>query len=718
MAAPTVTPPRPPAEPVAPQAAAGPPPVPAPAPLGPPSFGHRAEVQALRAVAVALVVLYHAAPGAVPGGYVGVDVFFAISGLLITSQLLREVDRRDTVSLRRFWARRLRRLLPAALLVLAATTVLTLLVVPVARWETILSEVRASVLYVENFQLASSSVDYFAAAEDPSPVQHYWSLSVEEQFYVLWPLLLIAGLVAARRRRAVPRTLVVGVIGAATAASLAYAIWRTAVDPVPTYFSTPARAWEFGAGALLALAGARASGIRHGLRAAVSWAGFAAIFAVALIYTHDTPFPGLAAVIPVLGAVAVMWAGMPDVRWGPGRAMAGRAVQWTGDASYGIYLWHWPLLVLLPLVVGVTAGTGTAIAAVALTVVFAALSKWLVEDPIRHGGLNALATRWTFGAAAAGMLAVLILVGVGGELRDRELRADVAVTKQTIEGRPACFGAASRDTTRPCNNLALERMVVPTPLVAKATENAPCDIVDRGARLRVCRFGAPGPEPATVALVGDSHASAWRAAVDGVATRRGWRAVSLTYTGCPFSRAVRDVPQPARGRCEQFRREAFAWLRDHPEISTVVTVALAGGSGVVTEGGESQFAAAQQGYREAWRGLPDSVKHIVVIRDNPKAGAGADECVQDAVDAGRPAGRACAIPRDEALDPDPQVAAAQTSGDLRVRVVDLTDRFCDARECFPVVGGALVHRDQDHVNPIFGATLGPALDEKLPSTLG
>lgn len=716
MAAPTVTAPR-----HDPLSSVAPPSTEAPAsaakPLGPPSFGHRAEVQALRAVAVTLVLLYHAAPGAIRGGYVGVDVFFAISGLLITSQLLREADRRDTLSLRRFWARRARRLLPAALLVLGIVTAVTLLFVPVARWDVIFSEVRASVLYVENWQLAHSSVDYFAAQEAPSPVQHFWSLSVEEQFYVLWPLLLLGGLAGARRLVRPTRQAVITVIAVATTASFAYAVWRTMVDPVPTYFSTPARAWEFGAGALLALAGARARRAPDWLRAGISWIGLAAIVASALVYTTDTPFPGLFATIPVFAAVAVMWAGLPGASWGPARAMRLRAVQWVGDTSYGIYLWHWPLLVLLPIVLGVTANTGTALLAIALTLVLSWVSKLAVEDPVRNGILNTLPTRWTFLAAATGMIAVLGLTVYGGMKREDELRADTAKTKQTLAGPPQCFGAASRDPQRPCTNPALDLMVIPTPLEAKETENAPCDIVDRGARLRVCRFGAPGAAAPTVALVGDSHASAWRAAVDELAKARGWRAVSLTYTGCPFSVAVRDVPQPARGRCQQFRREAFAWLDAHPEIDTVIAVSLAGGSGVRTKAGQSERGAAEDGYRGAWKRLGDTVRNILVIRDNPKAGKGTDECVQRAIDARRPAGPACAIPRDEALDPDPAVAAAQTSGDFRVRVVDLTERFCDGLRCYPVIGGALVHRDQDHVNPVFGATLGPALDEKLPPTL-
>ena len=237
------------------------------------------------------------------------------------------------------------------------------------------------------------------------------------------------------------------------------------------------------------------------------------------------------------------------------------------------------------------------------------------------------------------MVVLLAVAALGDAIRERELRQAADRTRATLASGPPCFGAASRDPEQPCVNRQLRLMVVPTPLEAKETENAPCEIVGRGERLRVCRFGADGDEPPTVALIGDSHASAWRAPVDRVAEGRGLHGVSLTYTGCPFSTAVRDVPEPARGRCEQFRDEVFAWLEGQPQIRTVVTVALAGGSGVVADGGRSQEQAAADGYADAWRRLPDTVEQIVVIRDNPKAGKGTDECVQRAIDGKRPAGR-------------------------------------------------------------------------------
>src|SRR3954447_11272523 len=256
----------------------------------------RPEIQSLRGIAVALVVVNHFWTSALPGGFTGVDVFFVISGFLITSHLAGELESSRRISLVTFWARRARRILPAALTVLLLCAFATLAFVPETSWPRFLDEIRASAAYVENWQLAASAVDYFKATDPPSPVQHYWSLSVEEQFYLVWPILLSAAAIMAPRgkqRRAAAWT-----IGAAVAASLAYSVWRTAHDPSAAYFVTPTRAWELGAGGLLALA--PASGLRWpAWRSAVSWLGLAAMAITAALYRSGTPFPGIAAVLPV-----------------------------------------------------------------------------------------------------------------------------------------------------------------------------------------------------------------------------------------------------------------------------------------------------------------------------------------------------------------------------------------------------------------------------------
>jgi hypothetical protein len=276
---------------------------------------------------------------------------------------------------------------------------------------------------------------------------------------------------------------------------------------------------------------------------------------------------------------------------------------------------------------------------------------------------------------------------------------------------PSCFGAAARDPQRgPCSDPRLRLAVEPKPAVAAELPNTPCEHV--GFRPAVCAFGAPPAEAvATVALVGDSHAGHWRGALDTVARERGWRGLSITHTSCPLQKVVRDLPEPRRTWCAQWKADVFAWFRAHPEVSTVFVAGLTGGRGVVARRGQSPFQAAVDGYVGAWADLPPTVRRIVVIRDTPKMrGRGRTlACVERAVARGASPGPACAVPRRVALDPDPAVAAARIVGSPRVRTIDMTRYFCGPRACEPVIGGALVARDASHVTAVFSTSLGPFL---------
>ena len=652
----------------------------------------RPEIQALRAVAVALVLVYHWWPSSLQGGFVGVDVFFAISGYLITAHLLREVEATGRVSLLGFWARRARRILPAALVVLLFCTLATLAFVARLHWEQFLQEIRASTFYVENWHLAREAVDYLAADEAPTPVTHFWSLSAEEQFYLVWPVLILAGAAIGRRAIAV-------VLWAVTLVSLAWSVHLTAADPAVAYFVTPTRAWEFGAGGLLALASASARA-----RPALSWAGLAAIAVAAVAYSPATPFPGVAALLPVVGALAVIWAAAPTVPLTP------RPVQLLGDISYSVYLWHWPLLVLAPIALGRATTTPERLLLLALTLVLGWVTKVAVEDPVRRGSfLVGRRPAWTFATMAAGS-AVVLGLGLSGQSDVRRTIAEARdETTRVLRQPPVCFGAAARDPRRRCRDRRLRLTVVPTPIEARGSPNAPCTRVERTGLLNVCAFGARKAQSrGTIALIGDSHASHWRAAVDVAAEARRWRGLSLAHTGCPLSAAVREMPEPRRSECVRWNREVLAWLGRNPEVRTIF-VSQSAVAAVVAPPGTSQLEAQAAGYREAWRRVPRSVERIVVLRDTPRAlPEGATlECVEEAMLARRPAGEVCALPRSRALPRDPAVVAA---GSLpRVRVIDLTRFFCDARRCFAVVGGALVHRDVSHVTATFATTLGPYL---------
>ncbi len=645
----------------------------------------RPEIQALRAVAVAVVVVCHFWPGVLPGGFVGVDVFFVISGFLISSQLLREAGATGRVRLAAFWARRARRILPAALLVLALCAAATLTLVPAVDRPGFLAQVRASAFYVENWQLAHDAVDYFAASDAISPVQHYWSLSVEEQFYLVWPVLILAA--AAVHRRAIGPALAL-----VTAASLVWSLHDTAANPAAAYFVTPTRAWEFGLGGLLALLAPRRG------PAALAWAGLAAIAFAAVAFSGQTAFPGYAALLPVLGAAAVIAAGAPI------RLLAVRPVQWLGDVSYGVYLWHWPLLILAPYVLAVPRA-----ALLALTLLLAHVSKRWVEDPVRRGRpLLARPPRWTLVPAAAAMALVIGATAAGTWQTNHDVAVAQRASQVVLSHRPRCFGAAARAPGRPCVNRALRLQVIPTPAEARLRGNLACGLDQFDGKLHLCGFGVkPARAKETIALVGDSHASHWRAALDVVARRRGWAGISLAHAACPLSTTIyAALPAFHSADCLAWNLQVREWLKAHPDIHTLVVSAIAGGPTYAK-------VDAEAGYLAAWRDLPRSITTLVVIRDTPKARLSTDDCVSRAMSGDRPAGIACRLPRAGSLPPDPEVAAAQRLTGRGVRVIDMTRFICDARWCYPVVGGALVYKDDNHLTEVYARTLGPYLDRAM-----
>jgi len=675
----------------------------------------RPEIQALRAIAVATVVVFHYWPDVISGGYIGVDVFFAISGFLITGHLVREVDRSGHVSLAGFWARRARRILPAALLVLLFCAVATFLVVPLNLWDQFFREIQASTLYVENWYLANQAVDYLGAHNRPSPVQHYWSLSVEEQFYIVWPVLILIAMMVVRKGSALlRRRSIIVMLALLTGISLYYSIWDTANDPAAAFFITPTRVWEFGAGGLLAMLATGSA--RPQLRAAVSWLGVAMILIAAFAYTPKTAFPGTAAILPIVGTLAVIWAGSPELRWSPWRWMKLRATQWLGDVSYSVYLWHWPLLILTPFLLLRELDTPIKLGLIALTLILAALSKRFVEDPMRSGPLLAAhRPRRSFAFVLAGTGTVLLASFGALAVLNSQQNDDLAAAKALLGSRAPCLGAAARDPLNPnCVNPKLRLSVVPSPASARLGEgtmtNSQICTNDRKQHygtLKLCVLGVP-PERSKMqaALIGDSHSFKWRTGIFAAALERSWSVTSIGLEGCQFSTAVVPVGRGAtESACRQWKNEVMGWLVSHPQVSTLFVAQIA------ELYSPSTFKASVAGYREQWSKLPASIKHIIVLRDNPRIKLATLDCVERAIAAKRPAGPLCARSRAAALDPfpDPAVAAARSFGRPGVGAVDLSEFYCDAKRCYPVIGGLLVNSDENHVTPAFNGTLAPFL---------
>lgn len=651
----------------------------------------------------------------------GVDVFFVVSGYLITAHLIREVVSTGKVRVLQFWARRMRRLLPASLLVLAVSAVGTVLVVPQRLWQEFLSEIGASALYVQNWLLGFNSVDYLAARNVASPVQHFWSLSVEEQFYLMWPLLIGLAVLLTFKANGRGRMLAIGlVLGGLTVTSLVYSVIITSVQPSLAYFATPARAWEFGAGAVLAMVAAEPRYSYPAIRACVSWFGFVVIVLSALAFTGATPFPGSAALLPIVGTLAVIWAGAPDKVWAPTWLMELRFVQYVGDISYSIYLWHWSLLILATYAIRPDLGLPVKLAIVAITFLLASVTKRFVEDPVRSFGFFAIRPpRWTFAATALGMAVVVAISGVGWITVQGQINTAKVALASIASSDPACFGAAAFDPdNQPCVNPELASVTVPA--LALAEQDGPqaptCWASSHDTELKTCHFGpAISSLVPRVALVGDSHALAMLPAVIEIAKAGQWSVDTYLREGCPWSTLVRQADdRPFVEGCNQWRKSlSAALLREGYDF--VLTTAYSHTSYVPVGDGNFEDQKAS-GLTSAWTPVIKTGTKIVAILDVPTFDQDPVACLSKVADNKLEESR-CAVSRHKAFGwPDPQIAAVTLVS--HAVAVDLTDLMCNPLKCPARIGGVVVYRDDNHLTATFSRTLAPFLFHRVTAALG
>jgi peptidoglycan/LPS O-acetylase OafA/YrhL len=663
------------------------------------------EIQVLRAVAVTLVVLYHYWPGTLTGGYVGVDAFFVISGYLITSHLFREADRTGTVRLWAFYARRARRLLPASICVLLFVVVGTFLLLPTDLWASTAHEVTASGFYVQNLWLASKAVTYSASNDVASPVQHYWSLSAEEQFYLVWPGLIIISCGLARRWLRGHTTATVGVtLLLVTLGSFAVSVWATGAHPAAAYFITPTRAWEFGAGALLVLL-MRKWVPPLALAVPLRWLGMVALLASAWLFSSATPFPGYAAAWPVIATAAIIVAGDTGRADPSDLVFRLRPVQWLGDVSYSVYLWHWPLFVFAPYVIGHNLRTPELVALIALCLVIAGLSRGFVEDAMGFWPRLTRTPRATLSAAGVGMLVIALVCGTQVYVvnaRDQQTAALLA----GVSGS-ACFGAAAMENRAKC-----PEAVTALPLATITKADAPwaptpgCRGTGSDPSVLSCYWGTGKPSR-VVALVGDSHAEHWRGALHRIAKAKNWQIIEIFAGGCPATDA-RSVIFERHSRdgnaCRNWTAKVTARLKALAP-NDIIT------SAYVQENVFDPAGSGAGGFERVWRQWL-GFSRVTVLRDIPTtAGRNGPQCL--AINAGKPL--ACSNPRSEVLIDDDMMRAARSMSH-QVNLVDLSDCFCDASRCYAVIGGASVYYDYDHMSTQFSATLASALLRSMPKT--
>jgi peptidoglycan/LPS O-acetylase OafA/YrhL len=688
--------------------------------------GYQPEVQGIRALAVGLVLTYHFWPASLTGGFVGVDIFFVVSGFLISSHMYREASSTGSVKIGRFWARRVRRLLPISLLVLLVSLLASLALLPRTAWTTTFRQIAASALYTQNWILAGDAVDYSAADNAATLVQHYWSLSVEEQFYLIWPIIFVVAIaipLATGRRlhvSALARRGYVAILGSLATlfvVSLAYSVLATNADSARSYFVTPTRVWEFAAGSLVALLylGRQVVGPRITV---LAWAGLAMIVLSSLWFSGLTPFPGWVALFPVLGTCILLAAPGGRSVFAPRWWLSRKPLTFLGDISYGIYLWHWPLIVLARQVLGSEPGSVGKVVIIAATVALATASKRYVEDPCRNGRFFATTRRaMVFAVAGTTVIAVSAF-----SLTPRiDVVHNAAVIRQVVarQVENPCFGPAALVAGRKCASAITGARPSPG-IEAVAAEGADpaypgCQSPLTGSEVVSCGLGADERSAVrTVAIVGDSHASQWFTALDRLGKTRNWHVKTFTKGACPVTFAVRDYGSKAAAsgaECMAYSHDVVDRIVKDGSISVVFATSRAFAYGFSSHG-STRLVAAVDGFVEVWRAWLDAGKKVVVLGEVPNPGGA--QSVVDCLAKSPDHPSACSRPVAVAVSWKQILAKAAAKLKARgVRYMPMERYFCDRRVCYPIVGGLIVYRDTSHISHEYSTAMAPFIGRFL-----
>jgi len=608
------------------------------------------QIQGLRALAALLVTLFHAKW--VNGGFIGVDIFYVISGFLITGLLLREIERTGTINFKEFYARRFKRLLPTSFFVLLVTAVASWLLIPATMRSSLGRDIIAASLYVSNYLFAWWQADYQNLDATPSPVIHYWSLAVEEQFYLIWPLLILFFFIAATKfKKKILLTLLVATV---TALSFVFSIYQTETSPIWAFYSLPTRAWELGLGALIVLLPPIKT------KKLVGLLGFIFIIVSAFIFGETTSFPGVNAVLPVLGTVMLI---STINSWPPflNDVANSRMFQWLGEISYPLYLWHWPLLVLPSTYFARPLAIYERILAIIATIILADLTHRFIEEPFRKHK-----TEPTLVFKRSGVITLVsVLIGTAIIFSSSD-KIDVsgingAVSLAQIKARPLVYDDGCHA------NYA-------------QTKSDKCEYADTKS-------------DKTMVLYGDSHAAQWFPALVEIASRSGYRLISLTKSACPSVDTVRlDQGGFKMSRCKQWRINTIKRIQEiNPDVLIM--------SSFQYFAQPPRFTDREQWWNDGQRKLLTEVKnispHLIYITDTPHP-------LRD-------------IPACLANYSISKCNTTQRSEDLSIsgfNVINPNSWLC-SRVCPAVKDGVVAYRDASHISVDIAIALIPRLTQAL-----
>lgn len=650
------------------------------------------DIAGLRGVAVLLVVLFHSHVPYLTGGFVGVDVFFVISGFLITGLLVREYERHERISLRGFFARRARRIIPPAAIFMPLLKVFKQAL-----------DLLAAAAQVANWHFIQQNADYLAGAIDGSLATHFWSLAIEAQLYFIWPFLVIGAGALATRTRLRERLSVRWSVGIAvlvvSVASLVWAIVLTPTDPATAYMATYTRAWQFGVGGLVAIVLpvlARFGGLRAGgpVALVLGWAGLAGIVVAAFIVNAHTPYPGTAALLPTAGAALVIASGCA-VGSGSvfvGRLLATPPLKFLGRVSYAWYLWHWPAIVLYEAVVG-SSSWPVLLAVSAGSLVLATISTLLFEEPLLRNRELKRNDSASISLGLTGVIAALAVTMTAGvitvQVASRDTVANASLTYQSV------FGTDSGEQSGP---------VTPNPFQAFDDRPRPFEClipVGDTAPRENCVFGPANGIP--VVLFGDSHADQWAESIRNIGADHGWRIHQFTKAACPAQhlRPQSGIPDPyVKADCQEWREETLKRIAEvGPRIIFVSSLSTYVPDRVV----------AEAAWTHTMIQLRNTGAKLVYIADTPYPGFQVADCISGSMDDWSK----CEFNFDDypRIEPITDVVSRREYRD--VTTLSVNNLLCEGNSCFAAHNKILFYRDDSHLTATAARVLEPALRAQL-----
>lgn len=633
--------------------------------------GHRSDIEGLRAISILLVVAYHSGFSLFSGGFIGVDVFFVISGYVITATIVKEIEKTGTFSFVSFYSRRAKRLLPAAVLMTAGTVIFSFAFLSPLATKEITKSAIAALSFTSNMWFAVLSSNYFGPNTAENPLIHTWTLSVEEQFYLFWPLLIFFSIkFLAKKRHHISLIITVSIV------SLVACIALTPTAQPWAFFSMPTRAWQFGVGAATFLL---PNIVPHGLRSRVlSWTGLALILATATVIDSTSPFPGYLATLPTFGAALVMSCGRTGVTKGVGRLLSLLPFQFVGRLSYSWYLWHWPFLVYSNHVLHLT-HISQIVAADGLSFVTAVISFNLVENPIRF---NPFFVRKS--------LVTLI--------------SSAVMSTTFISMTYATYRMSREALLSPSQKRIQDSRVIP-----QKYERCIVGLWDSGSTLKTCTFGNPDASLKFV-LFGDSHAWQWLPALETDIKRSGASLVTLVRSSCPTA-DVPDFYYPKLRReyseCRVWRSAAINRIKELKPNFVIVS------NSYYYERLGISAKSWQVAQRKVLQRLTQFRARVVVIRDNPAPWKDLDDCLSAEVWHHRPESL-CSFSRttpfnETLFSADKDVANSITG----VYLIDLSKKICPHKRCRPTENGLVKYRDSNHLSYAYVKSMANVLYSHL-----